>query len=165
MCEKQGKGAGLFGSYGMVPRPRGIGPSEAGPHSEVRPLLGFWLCYLRLQAPKHERLQEFFRRLTDASSVATAEAALELIATTLNAVEDDLTDIPADPDRWMTDGRMYPPQPDSAREVPDHEEVTRYRSRGHNTFVRVNGAIEIRDLADQVLFRKAGNDGKNVWKA
>jgi hypothetical protein len=100
----------------------------------------------------------------DAAPAATAEAALELIASTLNAVEDDLTDIPANPDRWMTDGRMYPPQPDSRREVPDHEDVTRYRSRAHNTFIRANGAIEIRDLADQVLFSKAGADGKHVWK-
>jgi hypothetical protein len=118
-----------------------------------------------LQTPKQERLQEFFRRLARASAVPSGEAALELIAVTLTAVEDELTDIPADPERWMTDGRMYPPQPDSRREVPEHPEVTRYRSRAHNTFVRSNGAIEIRDLSDQVLFRKAGADGKHVWKA
>lgn len=94
----------------------------------------------------------------------SSEAALEIIAATLTAVEDDLTDIPADPTRWMTDGRMYPPQPDSRREVPEHPEVTRFRSRAHNTFISRNGAIEIRDLADQVLFRKAGADGKHVWK-
>jgi len=103
--------------------------------------------------------------MAEAPPVRTAEAALELIATTLNAVEDALTDVPADPNRWMTDGRMYPPQPDSRREVPENVDVTRYRSRAHNTFIRTNGAIEIRDLADHVLFRKAGADGKHVWKA
>jgi len=118
-----------------------------------------------LQTPKHERLEEFFRRLGSAPAATSSETALNLIAATLTAVEDDLTDVPADPERWMTDGRMYPPQPDSRREVPEHPEVTRYRSRAHNTFVRSNGAIEIRDLADQVLFRKAGGDGKYVWKA
>ena len=32
------------------------------------------------------------------------------------------------------------------------------------TVISINGAIEIRDLADQVLFRKAGTDGHHVWK-
>jgi hypothetical protein len=118
-----------------------------------------------LQTPKHERLEEFFHRLASASAATSSAAALDLIAATLTAVEDDLTDVPADPERWMTDGRMYPPQPDSRREVSEYPEVTRYRSRAHNTFIRSNGAIEIRDLADQVLFRKAGADGKHVWKA
>jgi hypothetical protein len=99
-----------------------------------------------------------------APPATSAEEALDLIASTLTAVEDELTEIPADPTRWMTDGRMYPPQPDSRREVPDHLQVTRYRSRAHNTFVATNGSIEIRDLADHVLFRKAGADGKHVWK-
>jgi hypothetical protein len=120
---------------------------------------------MSLQARRNERLQEFFRRLDAAAPVGSHDDALELIARTLNAVEDDLTDIPADPDRWMTDGRMYPPQPDSRRAVPEHPRVTRYRSRAHNTFISANGAIEIRDLADQVLFRKAGADGTHVWKA
>jgi len=60
---------------------------------------------------------------------------------------------------------MYPPQVDSRRDVPEHPEVTRYRNRAHNTFVRTNGAIEIRDLGGEVLFRKAGADGDYVWKA
>jgi hypothetical protein len=102
--------------------------------------------------------------MAEAPATTSAEAALELIALTLNAVEDDLTDIPADPDRWMTDGRMYPPQSDSRREVREHPNVVRYRSRAHNTFIGINGAIEIRDLMDGVLFRKAGADGKHVWK-
>jgi hypothetical protein len=102
--------------------------------------------------------------MENASAAASSEEALDLIASTLTAVEDELTEIPADFTRWMTDGRMYPPQPDSRREVPDYPQVTRYRSRAHNTFIASNGAIEIRDLADQVLFRKAGADGKHVWK-
>jgi len=99
-----------------------------------------------------------------AAPVASNGAALELIAVMLKAVEDELTDTPDDPSRWMTDGRLYPPQPDSRRDVPEHPEIARYRSRAHNTFIRTNGAIEIRDLTDQVLFRKAGADGTHVWK-
>lgn len=102
--------------------------------------------------------------MASAAPAESGEAALDLIVSTLTAVEDELTDIPADLTRWMTDGRMYPPQPDSRREVVDHPEVTRYRSRAHNTFISTTGAIEIRNLADEVLFRKAGADGKHVWK-
>lgn len=122
------------------------------------------VCYSRLQAPKNERFREFLRRLELATPTASGEGALELIASTLTSVEDELTDILADPDRWITDGRMYPPQADSRRDVPVHPQVLRYRSRAHNTFIAANGAIEIRDLADQVLLRKAGADGKHVWK-
>jgi hypothetical protein len=81
----------------------------------------------------------FLRRLDLAISVGSGEAALALITSTLTAVEDELTDIPADPARWMTDGRMYPPQADNRREVPDHPLVVRYRSRAHNTFIGANG--------------------------
>jgi hypothetical protein len=98
-----------------------------------------------------------------APSAASESEALELIAVTLTAVEDELTDIAADPSRWMTDGRMYPPQTDSRRHVPQYTWVTRYRSRGHNTFIAQNGAIEIRRLDGDVLFRKAGRDGRHVW--
>jgi hypothetical protein len=112
---------------------------------------------------KQERLREFFRRLHLIPAAGSEAEALELISVILTGVEDDLTDIPADPSRWMTDGRMYPPQADSRRDVPESERVTRYRSRGHNTFIAENGAIEIRRLDGGVLFRKAGRDGRNVW--
>ncbi len=96
-----------------------------------------------MPASKDERLREFFKRLDSAPPVASEHEALELIAATLTAVEDDMTDVPADPSKWMTDGRMYPPQPDSRRDVPDYEWVTRYRSRGHNTFDVVPFSVEI----------------------
>jgi len=57
---------------------------------------------------------------------------------------------------------MYPPQEDSARDVPGRSDLVRYRSRGHNTFVRGNGAIEIRDLTGAVTFSKSGSDGLSV---
>lgn len=98
-----------------------------------------------------------------ASPAGSESEALELIAVTLAAVEDEMTDVPADPSKWMSDGRMYPPQQDSRRDVPEYTWVTRYRSRGHNTFIAQNGAIEIRRLAGDVLFRKAGRNGRYVW--
>lgn len=82
----------------------------------------------------------------------------------LTAVEDELSGIPFDPERWRTDGRMYAAQDDSAADVAGHPSVTAYRHRRHETFVAENGAIEIRSLdTDQVVFAKPGADGKGVW--
>lgn len=97
-----------------------------------------------------------------AKSVSTAAEALTLIEDTLAAVEDALTDIPNDPASWQTDGRMYPPQADNARDVENRSDLVRYRSRGHNTLIRSNGAIEIRDLQGNVLLSKPGQDGNGV---
>ena len=111
---------------------------------------------------KRERFQEFLSRLEAAENADSSVSALELIAETLTTVEDEKTDIPNCPENWQTDGRMYPPQDDHAREVEGRLDLIRYRSRGHNTFVRDNGAIEIRDLKGQILLSKAGKDGKGV---
>src|SRR5688500_3403270 len=92
---------------------------------------------------KQERFEEFCRRLEGEQHARTFGEAYEQIRSILNQVEDELTTIPFNPDNWQTDGRLYPPQPDSMREVEGHPEVRRFRSRGHNTFVGVNGSIEI----------------------
>jgi hypothetical protein len=112
---------------------------------------------------KAQRLAEFLRRLRWAAPASNAEEAFELIARTLNAVEDELSGIPYDPFAWQTDGRLYPPQIDSQRVIPGREDVTRYRSRSHNTFIRKNGAIEIQALDGSVLLSKVGLDGESVW--
>lgn len=114
------------------------------------------------QPSKAKRLEEFYRRLSEAAAATTAEEAFELIGRTLTEVEDEMTDIPNNPDQWRTDGRMYPPQPDSARAVPGQPGTTRYRSRAHNTFVSANGAVEIQDLDGNAIFTKAGADGQGV---
>src|SRR3954447_20580436 len=82
----------------------------------------------------------------------------------LNQVEDELTTIPFHPDNYQTDGRLYPPQPDSMRAVDGRPEITRFRSRAHNTFIGANGSIEIRAVASKdVVFSKPGSDGRGVW--
>lgn len=88
-----------------------------------------------------------------------------MLTSTLNEVEDELTGIPYNPGRWATDGRLYPPLPDNRRPVPDRPDLARWRSKGHNTYIRNNGAIEIVRIQDDlVVFRKAGMDGRGVWE-
>lgn len=111
---------------------------------------------------KPVRLAEFIRRLQDAPAAKTHDDALVLLADCLNAVENEMTDIPFDPDAWLSDGRMYPPQGDSRRKVPGRDDLVRYRSVGHNTWVRANGAIRIASVDGQVFLEKPGADGRTV---
>lgn len=90
------------------------------------------------------RFDEFIRRMQSAMPPASAEQAFELLSTVLIEVEDELSGIPYRPARWRDDGRMYPPQPDSARAVDGRPELTRYRSRNHDTWIAKNGAILVR---------------------
>ncbi|EAQ77619.1 hypothetical protein [Blastopirellula marina] len=115
-----------------------------------------------MEISKEDRFQEFLRRLADSSSASSHDEAFALLSNTLNKVEDELTDILSQPDRWQSDGRMYPPREDNARDVDGRCDVIRYRHKGHNTFVRENGAIEIQDLAGSLLFKKLGSDGRGV---
>jgi len=115
-----------------------------------------------LSHSKVERLREFLSRLLGAASVESESAAFALIAKTLTSVEDEMTDLPNEPTNWQTDGRMYPPQLDHAREVDHRPDLIRYRSRGHNTLIRDNGAIEIQDIQGHILLSKPGKDGLGV---
>jgi hypothetical protein len=99
---------------------------------------------------KSERLALFLERLSAAPTANSAE-------------EDEFTTIPFDLSRSDNDGRMYPPLPDSARDVPGRPDVTRYRSRFHNTWIAANGAIRIASVGDgEPLLEKAGTDGRKV---
>jgi len=113
-------------------------------------------------ANKRERLTEIYRRLAVAAPAASGTDALDLIALTMNQVEDQLSGVPFNPENWRNDGRLYPPQPDSRRMVPGRPDVTRFRSRGHDTFIRSNGSFEIRTLEGDVEFFKPGADGQGV---
>jgi len=77
--------------------------------------------------PKLVRLQELVARLRELAPATSADEAKRLIDDTLNAVEDELTEIPFDPASWRTDGRMYPVQDDNASEVEGHPEVASTR--------------------------------------
>ncbi len=118
----------------------------------------------RQDRPKSERFAAFLERLRSAPAAATFDEAYQQLCAILIEVEDALTSIPYNPENWQTDGRMYPPQPDSMREVPERPTVKRFRSRGHNTFIGENGAILIQlvNPASEVVFSKPGADGREV---
>src|SRR5690606_6750703 len=109
-----------------------------------------------------ERFQEFLKRLSAAPPAGSGSDALTLLREMLNAVEDQLSGIAYQPEQWQNDGRIYPPQEDNARDVPGRDDLVRYRSRGHSTWIRNNGAIEIRDHTGTVVFSKLGADGRGT---
>ena len=115
--------------------------------------------------PRQERFSEFCRRIQRAPPSRSFTDAYNQICHILDAVEDELTAIPFNSDNWQTDGRMYPPQLDSVREVEGHPEIKRFRSRAHNTFIGANGSIEIQVVSSkEVILSKAGEDGRGVWE-
>ena len=115
---------------------------------------------------KAERLAEFFQRLGAANPVASFDEAYRLLCSTLDQVEDELSGQPNEPERWMTLGRMFPPQSDRTSSVEDCE-VKRFDNVGHVTYIAGNGAIEIRSKRRkegiiQVHFMKPGLDGRSI---
>ena len=117
-----------------------------------------------MDIPKDERFREFLRRLGSAPAASSFEEAHKLLSDVLNAVEDELSGVPYNAETWETDGRMHPPQADSMRNVPGRDDVKRFRSVAHNTYIAANGAIEIQEVRGAVVvFRKDGSNGQGVW--
>lgn len=110
-----------------------------------------------------ERLAEFLRRLAEAPAVASRGEAFGLLCRMLNEVEDALTSIPFDPPSWQFDKRLYPPQEDSAERIEGGNDIVRYRSRGHFTYIAANGAIKIEEReSGYVVLQKPGLDGCGI---
>jgi len=110
---------------------------------------------------KEDRFSEFLRRLALLPRARDASEARKQLERMLNAVEDEMTDIPNDPTQWQSDGRMYPPQDDSLR-LTTNPAVMCFRSKGHRTYISQGGAIEIREIPNRVVFSKPGSDGKTI---
>jgi hypothetical protein len=117
--------------------------------------------------PIPKRLDEFFRRLLAAPAASKGTEVRKQLEDVLTQVEDELSGIPFDPnfrEQKKPDGRMYPPQDDRGRPEPGHADVRRYRTTGHQVFIRENGAILIREVASRtVVLNKPGKDGKEVF--
>jgi hypothetical protein len=114
---------------------------------------------------KGQRLAEIFRRLAAAPSVASSDEAYRLLCETMDAVEDELTTTPNDPSNYVTDGRLYPPLADHRYRVKGRPDLVRYASKGHNTFVRDNGAITVVVRNGSVALDKPGADGQRTdWE-
>lgn len=116
--------------------------------------------------PKQERLREIFRRMEEAPPSSSFDDAYELLCTTMDEVEDELTGLPNEPERWREIPRLFPPQMDRMSRIEGCE-VYRFDSLRHVTYIAENGAIEIRSLrlAEgqlQIHFTKAGSDGRSA---
>ena len=111
---------------------------------------------------KQVRFEMFIERLAVADSANSMNGAHQLLSRVLNEVEDELTDIPFSPENYISDGRMYPPQEDSRRDVKCRDDIIRYRSKEHNTYVSKNGAILILGINGIVYLNKSGSDGKGI---
>jgi hypothetical protein len=114
-----------------------------------------------------ERVAVFLKRLDASPRAKNLDEARTLLADTLNAVEDDFSGVAYDPDKHLTDGRLYPPQEDSRRQVPGRNDVVRYRTRGHNVWIASNGAIRIEQIGkvgqpSVCCLDKPGANGKTV---
>ena len=115
-----------------------------------------------MAATKHQRLEEFLRRLGAAAPAGSEEEALGLLGRILIEVEDELSGIPFDPTYPLNDGRMYPPKADNRRSGENG--VARYRSRAHNTLISNHGSIRIEEVGGKCLIEKAGRSGKRSGK-
>ncbi|MFN6103647.1 MAG: hypothetical protein ACK5EA_04245 [Planctomycetaceae bacterium] len=115
---------------------------------------------------KAVRLALFFQRLGEAGCSSTGAEAFRLLCSTLDQVEDELSGLPNEPERWLTLDRMFPPQTDRMSHVEGCD-VLRFDNLRHMTYNAANGAIEIRSKhrrngALEVHFSKAGADGRTL---
>jgi hypothetical protein len=111
---------------------------------------------------KAQRLKIFLKRLAVAKPAGSADEALALLAENLNAVEDEFSKVLYRPERWRTDGRMYPPQEDSRVKCPERPSLRKYRNKGHYLFIGLNGSIRIETLDAEIVLDKRGRDGRKA---
>ena len=89
-----------------------------------------------------DRLRGIEAELRAAEAAANHDEAFALLSKIVNEYEDKHSGVPYAPHaaRTMSDGRIYPPEPD-AEKVSAIPEARRYRTRGHNVYIGLNGAI------------------------
>ena len=120
---------------------------------------------LMASVTKGERLLVYFTRMSN-SQPATSHDEAMLLLEMLNEIENELSEIPYDPDEPGTDGRMYPPNAMFRYKLWERSGVQCYRQAGHATFVADNGAIEICKrvgiILGQIIFEKPGRNDRKV---
>ncbi len=112
------------------------------------------------------RKQRFALFLAALEQVAPANdrvSARALLENTLNLIEETHSGVPFDPERWMIDGRMYPPHDDFERPCSIAGAVL-FHSVAHAIWFAANGAIRIEARRGpdkgRVELDKVGTDGK-----
>lgn len=110
---------------------------------------------------KMARMKMLLERLAKAPLCRSHDEAYRLLSQELNAIEDEYSGVPFEPEKWESDGRLYMPQRDNASLSPQHRGVIRYRSRSHWTFVADNGAFLIQEIpTNRVVLERPGEDGR-----
>jgi|SRR5687768_13201870 len=105
----------------------------------------------------HQRLAEFFKRLKNAPPAASAQEALDLVCRLIEEVEDEMCPLPRQdpPPPVDRSARMYPPQGDHIKRLPNGLIIA--RTRRHRVFCRPGGGISIvRVAARTVIVHKDG---------
>jgi hypothetical protein len=112
---------------------------------------------------KGERIAELVRRLEAAEPVGSADDALCLVTSVLEAIEDHHSGVPNDPASPFADERIWPPIAKYAFALKGRDDLDGYRQRGHETIIGANGAILIRTrIETRVIPDKPGRDGRKV---
>ena len=111
---------------------------------------------------RKQRFALFLAALEQAPAAHDRASARTTLAETMNQIEDAHSGVPNDPDNWMTDERLYPPQEDQEQPSPIPGTALFY-SRGHNIWIGDNGAIRIevrrRPHLGRIELDKPGADG------
>lgn len=101
-------------------------------------------------------MNEVFRRLALLPPARSFGGAWTQLASILNQVEDEWTNIACNPALWRVDGRMYLPPIDTYRRVMGQPRMRVFRTRNHRIFIGLDGAIRVCALDGTVVFDKAG---------
>ena len=89
-----------------------------------------------------QRFALFLAAMKEAPAAHDLASARLLLDETLNRIEEAHSGVPYDPEKWMTDGRMYPPLDDQERESRIAG-TSLFYSFKHNIWFGDNGAIRI----------------------
>jgi hypothetical protein len=111
----------------------------------------------------NQRLALFLAAMEEAPAAHDRSSARALLEDMLNRIEEAHSGVPYDPEKWMTDGRMYPPRDDFEQPCP-LAGATLFHSLGHAIWFAANGAIRIEGRRGankgRVELDKPGADGK-----